>query len=53
MAKVDTNGTRPKVLKGLIDAGLIDYIAMDIKAPLHKTAYEKIAGVSVNIEDII
>ena len=29
--KLDTNGSRPKVLKQLIDDGLVDYIAMDIK----------------------
>ena len=30
--KLDTNGSRPRVIKKLIDEGLIDYIAMDIKA---------------------
>ncbi len=29
--KLDTNGSRPRVLQGLIDDGLVDYIAMDIK----------------------
>lgn len=29
--KVDTNGSRPAVIKQLIDAGWVDYIAMDIK----------------------
>ena len=29
--KLDTNGSRPQVIKKLIDAGMIDYIAMDIK----------------------
>lgn len=29
--KLDTNGTRPDVLASLIDEGLIDYVAMDIK----------------------
>lgn len=29
--KLDSNGTRPDVLKKLIDAKLVDYIAMDIK----------------------
>jgi pyruvate formate lyase activating enzyme len=29
--KLDTNGSRPRVLKGLIDKGLVDYIAMDLK----------------------
>lgn len=30
--KLDSNGTRPKVLKALAEDGLIDFIAMDIKA---------------------
>ncbi len=29
--KLDTNGTRPDVLENLLDAGLVDYLAMDIK----------------------
>lgn len=32
--KLDTNGTRPEVLRALLDEGLADYVAMDIKAPL-------------------
>ena len=31
LLKLDTNGSRPKVLKQLIDEGLVDYVAMDIK----------------------
>lgn len=34
--KLDTNGTDPAALKLLIGEKLIDFIAMDIKAPLHK-----------------
>ena len=29
--KLDTNGSRPRVLKELVAAGLVDYVAMDIK----------------------
>lgn len=29
--KLDTNGSRPKVIKSLLDDGLVDYVAMDIK----------------------
>src|SRR5690554_4050368 len=28
--KLDTNGSNPDMLKDLIDAGLVDYVAMDI-----------------------
>ena len=31
LIKLDTNGSRPEVLKNLIKANLIDYIAMDVK----------------------
>jgi pyruvate formate lyase activating enzyme len=30
--KLDTNGTRPWVVRDLIDRGLLDFVAMDIKA---------------------
>ena len=31
LVKLDTNGNRPEVLKDLVEAGLVDYVAMDIK----------------------
>lgn len=34
--KLDTNGNHPEVLRELIDAGLLDFIAMDVKAPWPK-----------------
>ena len=34
--KLDTNGSRPRIIKQLINEGLVDYIAMDIKTdPFH------------------
>ena len=48
--KLDTNGTNPNILKRLIKDNLIDYVAMDIKAPFEK--YRLISGVNVNIDDI-
>lgn len=32
-AKLDTNGSRPQVVRALLDARLLDYVAMDLKAP--------------------
>lgn len=29
--KLDTNGSRPEILKALVNDGLVDYVAMDIK----------------------
>jgi len=34
--KLDTNGSRPEVLRYLLAEGLLDYVAMDYKAPLDK-----------------
>ena len=36
LVKLDSNGTSPSMLQGLIKGELVDYIAMDIKAPLRK-----------------
>ncbi|MDP7141378.1 MAG: anaerobic ribonucleoside-triphosphate reductase activating protein [Candidatus Woesearchaeota archaeon] len=48
--KIDTNGTKPLFLKELIEKNLVDYIAMDIKAPLNK--YNKVTKAKVNTKDI-
>ncbi|MFA5385319.1 MAG: anaerobic ribonucleoside-triphosphate reductase activating protein [Eubacteriales bacterium] len=34
--KLNTNGSLPSVLKNAIGLGLVDYVAMDIKAPFNK-----------------
>lgn len=34
--KLDTNGTAPKIIKELIDSKLLDYIAVDYKAPFER-----------------
>ena len=44
LVKVDTNGARSDVVKELIDKGLVDYIAMDVKAPLEFEKYNKVVG---------
>lgn len=50
LVKLDTNGTNPKLLQELVANELVDYIAMDIKAPLPK--YSSVCRVPVNIENI-
>lgn len=44
--KIDTNGTDPTTIRELIDRRLVDYIAMDIKAPLEQDKYFTATGVS-------
>ncbi len=50
LVKLDTNGSHPEVLEKIIDLRLINYVAMDIKAPLEK--YNTAAGVSVSVDSI-
>ena len=49
--KLDTNGSRPDVLQCLLDDRLVDYIAMDIKAPWDK--YHQLAGMKDDACDTI
>lgn len=48
--KLDTNGSRPEVLSLLIQNKLVNFIAMDVKAPFAK--YSRIAGVHIHPDDI-
>jgi len=50
LVKIDTNGSNPGMLKKLIDEKLIDYVAMDIKAPKEK--YSKAVGAKVDVKKI-
>ena len=42
--KLDTNGTFPEKLKELVNEGLVDYVAMDIKN--NKAKYKETAGIN-------
>lgn len=46
--KLDTNGSNPEMLKELIEKRLVDYVAMDIKAPLIEEKYQAVIGAPVN-----
>ena len=46
--KLDSNGTRPDILKELFDKKLVDYVAMDIKASLEN--YEKVCNTKLDLE---
>lgn len=48
--KLDTNGTRPDMISRLIDAGVVDYIAMDIKCSPEK--YAQVTNVEVDMDKI-
>lgn len=44
--KLDTNGTNPRMLKEAVGKRLVDYVAMDIKAPRAKYAHVACAAVN-------
>lgn len=44
LIKLDSNGSNPTMLENLLTEGLLDYIAMDIKAPLSYKPYLAAAG---------
>ncbi len=48
--KLDTNGSNPRMLRHLLETGLLDFVSMDVKAPLYK--YEEAAGRTVSAADI-
>lgn len=48
--KLDTNGTAPLVLEQLIAGKLLDYVAMDIKAPPER--YPEICGKPIDLSSI-
>lgn len=48
--KLDTNGSKPQVVSDLLEEELLDYIAMDIKAP--KDKYPALTGKKVKLDKI-
>jgi pyruvate formate lyase activating enzyme len=51
LVKLDTNGSNPEMLRELMQDGLVDYVAMDIKAPLGEK-YDLATGVKVDLDKI-
>ena len=45
--KLDTNGSNPEILTAIIELGLVDFIAMDIKTSLSR--YEEAVGVKLDV----
>lgn len=50
LVKLDTNGAEPELLKQLVNDGLVDYVAMDVKAPLGR--YADIVGTGIDITKV-
>ncbi|MCX8012003.1 MAG: anaerobic ribonucleoside-triphosphate reductase activating protein [Desulfobacterota bacterium] len=52
LIKLDTNGSNPVLIEYLLKEGLIDAVAMDIKAPLEEIFYSRLSGVGINLARI-
>jgi pyruvate formate lyase activating enzyme len=50
LVKIDTNGTFPERLRELLDQQLVDYVAMDVKAPQKK--YQQLTGTKLDVNKI-
>ncbi len=50
LVKIDTNGTNPELVKKLVLQKLVDFVAMDVKAPF--SDYSKSAGVNLDENSI-
>ncbi len=48
--KLDTNGSRPEMLARLLRDGLVDFVAMDVKAPPKK--YDLLCGVAAPMAEV-
>jgi pyruvate formate lyase activating enzyme len=40
LVKLDTNGSNPELLQRLIDSSLVDYVSLDVKAPISSGKYQ-------------
>ena len=49
--KLDTNGSNSEMLKDVIRAGMVDYVAMDLKAPLDEK-YSQLVGCDAPLDEI-
>jgi len=49
---IETNGTNPKMMEFLIVNDLVDYLTMDVKAPLIQEKYDQMTGVKVDLKKI-
>lgn len=47
LVKLDTNGSNPEVIEGLLDQKLVDYVAMDVKHSFDQ--YREITGKNIDI----
>jgi len=53
LIKLDTNGSNPVMLEALVDTKDIDFVSMDVKAPLDPFSYRRSAGRPVDLAPLL
>jgi len=53
LVKLDTNGSNPQMLEDLSKAEVIDFVSMDVKAPLDSFSYRRSIGLSIDLNLIL
>lgn len=53
LVKLDTNGSNPRMLENLIEAEAVDFVSMDVKAPLDAFSYRRLTGVPIDLSLIL
>lgn len=53
LIKLDTNGSNPQRLESLIEAGGVDFVSMDVKAPLDPFRYSQSTGIPIKLKPIL
>jgi len=51
--KLDTNGSNPLMLENFVERGEVDFVSMDVKAPLGPFSYSRSTGSPVNLRPIL
>ena len=46
--KLDTNGSNPQMLERLLKTQVLDFVSLDVKAPLDPASYRRAAGLPVD-----
>lgn len=52
VVRLETNGTYPKKLAEVVRKKFVDYVALDIKAPLEGNKYKEITGVTISTSQL-
>lgn len=52
LVKLDTNGSNPLMLENLVESGEVDFVSMDVKAPLIPFSYSRSTGLPANLRPL-